>query len=150
MSDKHPLIGKTIVAIFLSEDGHAIRFDVEGEPPIVAVTNGDCCSVTWIEHVEDPDAVVGHLVLDTRDIELPDLQADHPEDKDREVVAYYGFKIVTANGTCTIDFRNESNGYYGGSLTWSRDDHYYGGVFGQNKPKEPIAWKRLTKEQQQS
>ena len=31
-------------------------------------------------------------------------------------VAYYGLKITTDNGRAVIDYRNSSNGYYGGSL----------------------------------
>jgi hypothetical protein len=34
-----------------------------------------------------------------------------------------------------IDYRNESNGYYGGELCWP-DDHFYGGVHGQNVSTE--------------
>ena len=30
-----------------------------------------------------------------------------------------------------IDYRNESNGYYGGNLCWD-DESFYGGVYGQN------------------
>ena len=133
------LIGKTISAIYLSADKHAIRFDVEGGP-IVALTDGDCCSVTWIENVEAPEAAVGSPVLEANDIDMP--QDVRPEDKDREVVAYYGFRIVTTKGTCTLDYRNESNGYYGGSLEWPGEG-YYGGVYGQNKPQEPIAWNKI-------
>ncbi len=32
-------------------------------------------------------------------------------------VIYYGVKFTTTAGRCTIDYRNDSNGYYGGSLT---------------------------------
>lgn len=33
-----------------------------------------------------------------------------------ECVAYYGLKITTEKGRAVIDYRNDSNGYYGGSL----------------------------------
>lgn len=91
----------------------------------------------WVENVENPEATIG-LVTNAEDIKMP--EADHPEDKGREVVAYYGFKIETVKGTCTIDYRNESNGYYGGSLEWP-GEHHYGGVYGQNVSKE--VWVKL-------
>jgi hypothetical protein len=35
---------------------------------------------------------------------------------DVDVVAYYGLKITTETGIAVLDYRNDSNGYYGGSL----------------------------------
>ena len=48
-----------------------------------------------------------------------------------DVVAYYGCKISTNRGEILIDYRNDSNGYYGGSLWWPGEGHY-GGVYWQN------------------
>ena len=31
-----------------------------------------------------------------------------------------------------IDYRNNSNGYYGGEIVWPGED-FYGGVYGQNE-----------------
>ena len=45
---------------------------------------------------------------------LGDIDGKHHAGVD--VVAYYGVKITTEHGRCTIDFRNDSNGYYGGWL----------------------------------
>ena len=56
-----------------------------------------------------------------------------------DVLQFYGFKITTTRGVCVIDFRNESNGYYGGELSWPNERYYYGGVFGQNVSAED--WK---------
>ena len=137
--NKHPLLGRKISAIHLAEDKQAIRFDLDSGVQIVAHCDGDCCSVTWIENIENPEAIIDSEVTLAEDIDMPDL-GDMPN---REVVAYYGFKIETAKGTCVIDFRNESNGYYGGSLSWPNfnDGYYYGGVFGQNESKE--VWNKI-------
>lgn len=134
----NPLIGKTITAVWLAEDRKAIRFDA-GEEQIVARCDGDCCSSTWIENIEAPEALIGSPVLAAADLAMPDREYDHDK---FEVLAFYGFKITTAKGDCVIDYRNESNGYYGGSLEWPGTDHfYYGGVFGQNVSKEE--WRSL-------
>lgn len=129
------LIGKTIMAVYLAEDKLAFRFDVEGQEPIVVRCDADCCSQTWIEHVENPEVLIGAPVFSVENIDLPDEQGAHPEDAKRECVTYYGLKITTTKGTCTLDYRNESNGYYGGSLSWPGEDHY-GGVYGQNNSNE--------------
>lgn len=59
---------------------------------------------------------------------MPDLGTP-PDD---ECIKYYGFKITTSKGHIIIDYRNSSNGYYGGSLEWPDTDYFYGGVYRQN------------------
>ena len=49
---------------------------------------------------------------------MPDL-GDQP---DHDVMAYYGLGITTEHGTAVVDFRNDSNGYYGGYLLVERKD----------------------------
>ena len=48
----------------------------------------------------------------------------------------YGVKITTDKGHIVIDYRNASNGYYGGNLSWPDDSYFYGGVHGQNESNE--------------
>lgn len=131
------LIGKTITAIYLAEDKKAIKFDVDGSEPIIAKTDGDCCSSTWIENVENPDTLIGSTILSVADLDMPEQSA---KEEDYEVIAYYGMKITTAKGDCVLDYRNKSNGYYGGNLSWP-GDYFYGGVNDQNVSKEE--WKQI-------
>lgn len=117
------LVGRAVVAVYLKEGGSAIRFDLDESETVVATVFGDCCSSTWIESLDAPDALIG-TVISVEDIDMPDLGtgAEQTQDKDRagsaECISYYGCKITTDNGSCVIDYRNESNGYYGGSLEW--------------------------------
>jgi hypothetical protein len=53
-----------------------------------------------------------------------------------EVLAFYGCKISTDKGEIVIDYRNDSNGYYGGNLSWPDDKYFYGGVYKQNVSAE--------------
>ncbi len=119
------LINKTITAIELASDKKAIRFHL-GEETIVAKTDGDCCSETWIEHVEMP---AGGLPATVSAIDELDMPGGTNE------LALYGLKITTDKGEIILDYRNESNGYYGGNLSWP-DESFYGGVFGQNVSTE--------------
>lgn len=125
------LVGKTITAIYIAEDKEAIRFDLDNGESIVAKCDADCCSYTWIEHVTLPALGFPFLVLAEKDIDLP---AD--EDDSGELIQFYGFALETDKGDFLIDYRNASNGYYGGSLSWPNDKYFYGGVFGQNVSEE--------------
>ena len=124
---ENPLIGKTITAIRVAMDKEAIRFDLQGGDSIVVRVDAECCSSTWIESLDMPSLILGSPVVSVEDIEMPDL--GQPDQYD--VIAYYGCKIVTAKGSCVIDYRNSSNGYYGGNLSWP-GEYFYGGVHGQN------------------
>jgi hypothetical protein len=132
----NPLIGRTVVGVFIATDKKALRFDVEDGAAIVARADGDCCSSTWIESADAPEMLLGKVVS-VEDLAMPD--SGQPDEY--EVVAYYGCKITTDKGRCVIDYRNKSNGYYGGDLRWP-GDYYYGGVWGQNISTEE--WCALT------
>lgn len=129
----HILQGKTITDIKIADDKQAIKFiTTEGE--VIAKCDGDCCSSTWVESIELPVNGFPATVTSAEDVDMPDLGS--PDDYD--VIAYYGFKIQTDKGDILIDYRNSSNGYYGGNLYWPKtdpneDNYYYGGVYGQNE-----------------
>jgi hypothetical protein len=133
METKNPLIGKTLKEVVVAKDRTAIKFVLDGGEEVVAYCDADCCSYTWIEHVELP--TLPAVVLAVADIDMP--AASPPGGKNgpesTEEVAFYGLRVTTSTGHLVIDYRNDSNGYYGGSLTWPGNDYHYGGVYGQNK-----------------
>lgn len=121
------LVGRTLTGIKIAKDKQAILFQTT-DGDIVAACDGDCCSRTWVEHIELPALGFPALVTAADDVSMPDLG-----DMDGcEVVAYYGFKVSTDKGEILIDYRNDSNGAYGGSLAWP-GDYFYGGVHGKNQ-----------------
>lgn len=121
------MIGKTIQRMQIASDKLAILFvTTEGEELVVRV-DADCCSYTWIESIELPARGLPFTIQRIEDL---DLNSDL-DTQDGELV-FYGCKIVTDSGDMVIDYRNESNGYYGGNLSWPDDDYFYGGVHGQN------------------
>jgi hypothetical protein len=130
---QHPLIGKTVTAVFVSEGGGAIRFDVTKGESVVARADGECCSHSWIETVQGVDQLIGSPVVSVEDVDMPDLGSSGHDD---EQMAYYGCKITTRKGYALIDYRNSSNGYYGGNLSWVGHDYFFGGVFEQNGSME--------------
>lgn len=122
------LIGKTVVKVQIAEDRMALRFEFDDGSELIGRCDADCCSHTWIENIEMPALGLPFKILEARDLELPeDMEVDY------EWVQFYGLAWTTDKGTLTIDYRNESNGYYGGSISWGLDDEdFYGGVYGQN------------------
>ena len=138
--DNNPLIGKKILAVHLASDKKAMRFDVEGGDPVIVKADGGCCSSTWIESLDTPELLIGGTVTAVENLNMPDQGS--PDDY--EVIAYYGCKVSTEKGACVIDYRNSSNGYYGGNLYWPHESYYYGGVFGQNESNEE--WKLVAGE----
>lgn len=122
------LVGKTLSMVELAADKKAIRFTVDGEP-VIARCEGDCCSVTWIESVDMPAGGLPAKIIEAQDLEFPS------QDRDGDLIQFYGLKLITDKGDLVLDYRNESNGYYGGNLSWP-GEHHYDGVFGQNESKE--------------
>lgn len=108
------LVNKTITGISIAENKEAIMF-LTIEENIIAYAHGECCSTTWIESIELPALGFPALVLSTQDLDMSDI--GEPE------LAHYGLKIITDKGEIVIDYRNESNGFYGGELAWPGD--YY-------------------------
>lgn len=121
------LIGKTISSIKIADDKEAILF-VTQDGEVIARCDADCCSNTWIEHVELPALGLPAKVIAVDNLDLPGSDDNHP---DYDCLQVYGCKITTDKGQIVIDYRNSSNGYYGGDLVWP-DDYFYGGVYGQN------------------
>lgn len=132
------LVGKTLTGIALAEGNLAIKF-ITTEGDIVAECDADCCSSTWIEHVELPALGFPATVLSAEALDLPGSEDDHPV---HDCLQVYGLKVTTDKGDLIIDYRNSSNGYYGGWLSFP-SDHKYGGVWNQ-QDYNPDQWTPVT------
>ncbi len=106
------LVGHEINKIFLSKDGQMVRFELGNGSDLFYYADGDCCSSTWFESIEIP-ALTGKwgsfLVKSVDSIGLP----GEKEDEDG-LLQVYGIAISVEIGKIIIDYRNSSNGYYGG------------------------------------
>lgn len=132
---ENQLIGKKIIAMKIAEDKQAILFVADDGAELVAMVDADCCSYTWVESIELPALGLPFTISAVEDL---DMGKDSLCDDTYDCLQFYGAKIVTDKGDMVIDYRNESNGYYGGSMCWPGDDYFYGGVHGQNVSK--CAW----------
>jgi hypothetical protein len=72
---------------------------------------GDCCSSSWFEHMSGTEALIGGTVsaIETANATMngQELQMDF-------------ISFSTDRGRAVLEFRNESNGYYGGSANAER------------------------------
>ena len=116
------LTGKTIQKIFMSH-GY-LQFDTDGGTFVYAV-EGDCCSQSYFYDFHGVKKLLsGNPVVSAREIEL-----EEPTDEDArngDVVVAYGYEIVTEDPkfgevTSVFSFRNDSNGYYGGSMYYTKE-----------------------------
>lgn len=120
------LVGKIIKGIKIAKDKQALLFVCEDGEHIVKC-DADCCSQTWIESVDLPALGFPCNVVSQKDLHL---NLEPLSNDEFECCQFYGHEIVTDKGAITIDYRNESNGYYGGDLSWP-DEYFYGGVYAQ-------------------
>lgn len=110
------LIGKTINGMKISDDRQALLFETTAGNIEVWV-DAECCSYTWVESIELPALGFPAKVSAVENLRMPEVK-ESTFHKDADSLSFYGCKIVTNKGEIVIDYRNDSNGYYGGSLSW--------------------------------
>lgn len=122
MNDLDILIGKTIISVVLDDNDGEITFTT-ADRVYVFSTDAECCSETWINSIDNVEALINNEVMfvSGREMEYDKQKHGFVGKSNTERVLVYTYDIITKKGACTIDFRNDSNGYYGGSLTLARD-----------------------------
>jgi hypothetical protein len=113
MSELNELLDKTIENIYLNKERDFIVFKCS-DGIISYNVRGDCCSVSWIEHLCVPNLpfTVSFTQEHCLGIDKQDIRDEH------EVVAVYQTILIDFNNkqSILIEYRNDSNGYYGGYL----------------------------------
>lgn len=114
------LVGCLIKEVNLTHNKEKINFKLED---ITLKYNcvGDCCSTSWIESIDDMENMINSKILSIEMLELETIK-NHPEYDSLKRLDYL---IKTSKGDTRLEFRNSSNGYYGGSLEfvkWVRNE----------------------------
>jgi hypothetical protein len=107
-----PWVGRKLAAVLLDEDKEHLALYFQDGGVWKFRTDGDCCSHTWIEHVTVPDDIDGATFLGAEDSDTV-TEDNHPE---HDCLQIYKTTFQTDRGGVVVEYRNESNGYYGGSL----------------------------------
>lgn len=114
------LIGKNIVRVLWdNEDGEYLIFVDDQGGEYAYTVDGDCCSSSYFHDFIGWDKLIGNgPVVSWR--ELPQFEKE--DETYVECTIIYRYELVTVNEkfgeqTTVFSFRNESNGYYGGSMS---------------------------------
>lgn len=116
-------IGKKIQSIRINNGETSIDFFLEGCNKRL-VTYGDCCSSSWIEHLEMPNNVEGATITSVTEDDMPPwdnhICEAHKEGCltpcEHDSLRVYHTVFHTDRGDIVLEYRNDSNGYYGGNL----------------------------------
>jgi len=124
------LVGTTVLEVYMNK--RYIRF-VTDRGSYTFEAYGDCCSSTELYDFIGVQKLLLNRVLEVHEINLDGSHFKKPMDYE-DVVAYYGIKFVVEDPqwgemTAVLAFRNNSNGYYGGSLEDAQDREVYPRVF---------------------
>ena len=117
------LVGCIVSAVYINPEHTYIQFVTDkGIKSYDAY--GDCCSHSWIENINNLASLLnGNPILVAEERKEDGMRdrtiSDHPE---HHCLKFYSYDIITNSGTTTIEFRNSSNGYYGGALCFTFND----------------------------
>jgi hypothetical protein len=106
------MVGMWIHGVVVDMEKEHLIFDLIGDHKADLTAYGDCCSESWIEHITIPPGIEDGVVI------LGVLESDGVVDPlaDGEHVQVYQTSFTTEKGEIIVEYRNSSNGYYGGSL----------------------------------
>ncbi len=110
-SNMEALVGNGISAVYMAADT-IIQFEHPDGIRTTFCVCGECCSTSYIEHIEGLANLIGHTVREVKERDM--FCADKARSDAKTEV--YGVDIITEAGNCYLEHRNDSNGYYGGAL----------------------------------
>ena len=114
--DPSPLADKRVANVAASEDRERLVFTLDDGRTLTYRAEGDCCSRSWIEHLTVPVDIAGSEITGWAQRELGEKEQDY------ETIKVYQTSFATAKGEIIVEYRNSSNGYYGGWLSGPLED----------------------------
>lgn len=117
------MLNKPLSNVLLVDDGSKVSFGFQDGSRRSFRVEGDCCSYSWIEHLELPSSVAGAVITSVDDsAPITQDHDDHDSANGDDYISVYNTAFNTTYGTIVLEYRNSSNGYYGGYLVdlgWS-------------------------------
>lgn len=117
------IVGRRIAGVDVSEDKTRLTIRYVGGGRSEYEAEGDCCSESWIEHLTVPPDIEGATITGVGDggyvegrAATPEEVAAYPKDCYIDSLEVYQTAIRTDRGEVIVEYRNNSNGYYGGWL----------------------------------
>lgn len=108
-------IGKKIEKCYINKPKDRMVWIVDGQIYQLDAV-GDCCSNSWYEHCDNASALQDSTLIEFEDVDQESI------DCGGDYIQINMLKFKTNKGSCTIEFRNESNGYYSGWVLFNKKD----------------------------
>lgn len=115
------VIGKALSAVEIAADKESFVLRFTDGSRAVYLVEGDCCSYSWVEHVDVPPDALGQPILSVEEYDVETVE-EHPE---HDCLQVYQTRLETTKGTVALEYRNSSNGYYGGYITRVAEEYIH-------------------------
>lgn len=109
-ADYSPLHEQPVESVTVEDDGSLLVFTLTDGRRLKYEAMGDCCSHSWIEHITVPPDIAGVVFTGYSEQDMGESDADG------ECVRVYQTAFQSPKGEVIVEYRNSSNGYYGGWL----------------------------------
>lgn len=101
-----------LLSVEWDQPNNVVTFFFAGGSKVKLGVEGDCCSTSWIEHLELPNSVVG-----LRIVAVEALPTESDDSGQYDLLQIYQTIFRLSNGdSIKLEYRNSSNGYYGGYI----------------------------------
>lgn len=110
------MIDRKLKSVLLNKYRDRVTFSFQEGPSQSFGVAGGCCSTSWIEHFEMPNDVDGAFIIKVEDGNIIQDHEEHDPEGEWNVIKVYNTIFHTNRGSIVLEFRNSSNGYYGGYL----------------------------------
>ena len=119
MFETKDLINRTVKSIQLLPCKTRLVLSFTDGEPVHFQVEGDCCSWSWVEHLESPNDLDGATLVSVDQFGLGEIDST-----EHECLKVYQTRFRTSRGDIVVEYRNSSNGYYGGWMyrydpTWN-------------------------------
>lgn len=119
-------IGSVVARVEASTRGESATIHMHGGATLRLVLDGDCCSSSYFTKEAQFADLVGAKILAFEEVDSsPDGFEEYDLDG-TDSLSWHFLKVTTDKGHVTIDWRNDSNGYYDGTLSAEYDGPPHG------------------------
>ncbi len=103
------------------DERDSVKISLANGREVTAYLYGDCCSRSFFADAKQFKELVGATILSAEEREgagIRDQEGFHTDRDDHYEIKPHFLVFTTDKGHVTIDWRNESNGYYDGYVNW--------------------------------
>jgi hypothetical protein len=117
-----PMVGLTCVSVEVTSDyADCVTLEFDTGPKVRFTLDGDCCSHSYFtpEGISAFKELIGSTIQSVEEVDNHDGLGEsfYPSSSpESDSTSWHFLKFTTSKGHITVDWRNDSNGYYDGVL----------------------------------